>query len=411
MNWVWDTTQSFLSRNRKRLAYAGGIAATGYTLYHLVRRQWRDYEKQSAIQRTAKQNLKCRFEQNQHDCAFTVRIMIPAWADEIAKELGLAELKQQLQSMKKIPAAAMEDAETTEAPQKSKAELWNEMKTATFIKAVVSIYFVSLLTLFVDIQLNLVGRHTYLESVHTLFREDDGELEIDEKRAEGLSVETRRQFLSFSWYFLNVGWKSCLDDVRRAVESCLSEVSPRSSVDYEKLNEIVANVRTEVSANLCQPHRLSSILFPPKEAEPLVLLQATHTMAGNGTPAVSEPLRDLLAEAQDFVESTDFLLCFEKSLDAAFDLFALYLQSELSPEVNLTKPRAGPLPGPGDESTPDSPAPSSRPMPLAAALPRVERVVDHILASDTNRFIEAISVIPEVKALSAIVFTGWPDFE
>lgn len=35
---------------------------------------------------------------------------------------------------------------------------------------------------------------------------------------KGVSDETERRYLTFSWYVLNVGWKECVARVQKAVE-------------------------------------------------------------------------------------------------------------------------------------------------------------------------------------------------
>ena len=114
------------------------------------------------------------------------------------------------------------------------------------------LYSITLLTIFTNIQLSLLGRYKYIQSVIQLEREEDAHLRrqynlslssmlfpalIDPSRPddieallgqqtgleegiwrEGVDAETERKFLTLSWWILNVVWKDVGERVRRGVE-------------------------------------------------------------------------------------------------------------------------------------------------------------------------------------------------
>jgi peroxin-3 len=111
------------------------------------------------------------------------------------------------------------------------------------------LYSITLLTLFTNIQLSLLGRYKYIQSVIQFEREEEArsrrqyELSlpsilspspVDSTRLhdieasltgseegiwrEGIDAETERKFLTLSWWILNVGWKDVGERVRRGVE-------------------------------------------------------------------------------------------------------------------------------------------------------------------------------------------------
>jgi peroxin-3 len=109
------------------------------------------------------------------------------------------------------------------------------------------LYSITLLTIFTNIQLSLLGRYKYIQSViqmerseeararrqyessasATLFSSlDDIEAFVDQRARweedsvwrEGVDAETERKYLTLSWWILNVGWKDVGERVRRGVE-------------------------------------------------------------------------------------------------------------------------------------------------------------------------------------------------
>ncbi len=114
------------------------------------------------------------------------------------------------------------------------------------------LYSTTLLTIFTNIQLSLLGRYKYIQSVIQLERDEDArsrrqyELSlssllfpslVDSTHSrdiealfgqqtgleegiwrEGVDPETEHMYLTLSWWILNVGWKDVGERVRRGVE-------------------------------------------------------------------------------------------------------------------------------------------------------------------------------------------------
>lgn len=159
------------------------------------------------------------------------------------------------------------------------------------------LYSITLLTIFTNTQLSLLGRYKYIQSVIQLEREEDARLRrqynlslssmlfpalVDPSRPddieallgqqtgleegiwrEGVDAETERKFLTLSWWILNVGWKDVGERVRRGVEEVfegyahyphcqgcvhrlLSSVSLKSKISAVELHRLISDVRRRV---------------------------------------------------------------------------------------------------------------------------------------------------------------------
>lgn len=125
--------------------------------------------------------------------------------------------------------------------QKSKAELWADLKLQTFTRTLTVIYSIALLSLQTHVQLNLLGRAKYLQSVRALEREerakeglglgemlflggnmvqleDDEEERLGKEEWEDVDEDVERKYLTFSWWLLHIGWRELAERVRVAVE-------------------------------------------------------------------------------------------------------------------------------------------------------------------------------------------------
>ena len=94
-----------------------------------------------------------------------------------------------------------------------------------FTRTFTSIYSVTLLTLLTHIQLNLLGRFTYIWSVSVLNKSEPTirlQQEGEEPDVGFLDPQIERMFLSASWWLLHRGWKQCAERVQKAVDQVVS---------------------------------------------------------------------------------------------------------------------------------------------------------------------------------------------
>ncbi|KAJ3065353.1 peroxin, partial [Podochytrium sp. JEL0797] len=177
------------------------LVATGYVAYRYAIYALEESEKERARDRAAKQNLTLRFQQNLRDCRSTVLKLVPVICSQLYPQCDVEAITESLQSLRKTDLSPDEI-------RKRKACLWEDLKIASFTRTVSALYLINLLHCFTHIQLNIIGRFTYLATASP--------------SAEDLSYETERKFLMFSWYLLHTGLFECTARVKQAVESSLA---------------------------------------------------------------------------------------------------------------------------------------------------------------------------------------------
>lgn len=121
-----------------------------------------------------------------------------------------------------------------EENKKIKRDLWATLKTKSFTRTLVSVYLVNLVTILSCVQLSLLGRYAYIDSVAAMKQKRDAEspskgklLSLDadignhddlDEVERCISEQVERHYLTLSWYLVNVGWKECVNRVQKAVE-------------------------------------------------------------------------------------------------------------------------------------------------------------------------------------------------
>ncbi|KAI5296260.1 peroxin [Ascosphaera acerosa] len=231
-------------------------------------------------------------------------------------------------------------------PTKSRTQLWNELKIISLTRSFVLLYTLTLLTLLTRIQLNLLGRRSYLASVVALTRQSraptgisledhadeatylpspaprrgDGDGDGDGGDSQPSDLETDKQYLAFSWWLLHHGWRDIMAAVKEAVTDVFGPISPREEISQDKLSALTREVRRRIEGATGEERlakRWLPLLLPPPEKEAYVLRQAGVLVRDEGEEigedtAAAEILRDgsllrrLLDETSDLIDSPPF---------------------------------------------------------------------------------------------------------
>lgn len=218
--------------------------------------------------------------------------------------------------------------------------------TAAITRALTLLYTLSLLTLLTRIQLNLLGRRTYLSSVVSLANppnpSDTTHISMENNDDDnydnvyGNDFETNRKYLTFSWWLLHKGTKDIVDKVSAAVKDVFGPINPREDMTLERLSELILEVRKKVEGATeaeRREHRWLSYMLPPRDQEDHVLSESGID-AMSASPAPQETsqdpmnaasstssnasLRRLLDETSDLIDSPTFTHVFTQVLNATF---------------------------------------------------------------------------------------------
>ncbi|KAF9461116.1 Peroxin-3 [Collybia nuda] len=197
------------------------------------------------------------------------------------------------------------------------ADLWNEVKILTFTRTLTTLYSTTLLSLFTALQLTLLARSKYVQSIIAKERDErmretleaqfsianillgrtagleelmSGDMssllgdEGGDGENEVISEEVESMFLTMSWWMLHVGWKDVGERVRRGVEEVFDGVSLKSKLAAIDLHRLVGDVRRRVEHEVTfegQERRinfLSSLL-------PSTLETVQHVLTQGGFPS------------------------------------------------------------------------------------------------------------------------------
>ncbi|PFH60918.1 hypothetical protein XA68_10116 [Ophiocordyceps unilateralis] len=382
---MFSAARRWLRNNRTPLAVGIGVVGAGYLVGQYVVTKINDARERMSSDRIAKENLRRRFEQNQEDCTFTVLALLPTATANVLSVLNTEQITYEIQQMKTSarggaksdsaappsiadttlteedgksmaslhsesgihvsqiatsspsPFAASADSPVQDGrvqkSRKTKRQLWDDLAISAATRAFTLIYTLALLVMLTRIQLNLLGRRSYLSSVVSLATgAQHAPISLENKDDDntdgyGCDFDTNRKYLTFSWWLLNRGWVELMHRVDSAVRTVFGGLSPRDLVTFQRYGELTMDVRRLVEGATPEERRTSDWLrfvLPAPELEVEVIRESgilDDNAPQGGTSQPSSPaLRRLLDETADLIESPAFCHVLTLVLDAAFSL-------------------------------------------------------------------------------------------
>lgn len=470
-------------------------------------------------------SLRRRFAQNQEDCNITVLALLPTATEGIIEALPVESLTHELQQKKAerlgrsaggsrgtlagtstgspsegtsvaeeegqsptgdsyVHASQMESSSAgasgeEKRPQKSKAQLWNEVKISckdrpaspfcyhpsspsradgvtAITRTLTLIYTLSLLNLLTRIQLNLLGRRTYISSLIAAshappsptisLENNDDDLDMGEKAYATTAApdfDTNWRYLTFSWWLLHKGWRQILREVEAAVVECFGTVNPREDVSVEKMSHLILEVRRRIEGKTAEERRNRKWLhyMLPPEGEEVALLEesgmagpyppaprpspptATEanrtdlpspsfppTSAPTSTHTISPVLHHLLLTTRDLIDSPPFHKTLTVSLDATFShLTDNILRNQAYKLPPLSPPHRS---NPTSQHIPQVPADatasaSTKLANLLAVITRQAHTIGN--GGDANEYMRVLGSVGDIDSFAGVIYAGMQD--
>ncbi|KAK1965370.1 peroxin-3 [Colletotrichum sublineola] len=461
-----EATRQWFRRHRTPLAIGVGVVGAGYIVTQYVLGKVNDARERMGSDRIAKENLRRRFEQNQEDCTFTVLALLPSATTSILEAMNTENITYEIQKMKgqtknlkagestsppsiadttmteddgrsmisssvqsesgvhasivTVPAegaegSASQDGGSTAAAaaqknKKSKRQLWDDLTISSITRAFTLLYTLALLTMLTRVQLNLLGRRSYLSSVISLATGTaQATISLENNDDDGLNqpygndFETNRRYLTFSWWLLNEGWKELGQRVEAAVRQVFGQLSPRDLLSFEQFSELTLAVRKIVEGATPEERRAAKwlpYLLPPRDREDYVLresgiLEESIVVLSESTtsqsPSSSPAVRRLLDETSDLIESPSFTHVLTLILDAGFSLLVdkkLASAAFSKPDLAQSEPRTSQV----------------------VLLPKILSVLTrqaHVIGNGMpNEYLQEMEQVADLEGFAAVVYSS-----
>jgi len=418
MSDLMESVKNFVQKNRKKIFITSGIFGGVYLIGRFAKGKLKELQETMALDQITRENIKKRYQRNQFDCLTTTANFLPILLEEISAAYNVEIITTRLQHTKNANIQTnSEDQEDTEKLQalekKTKRELWEELKIMSFTRLIASVYIINLIALLTYLQINLIGRYVYIDSVITLNhnKNDTNSTTKSTKEKEfsftetsqGLSTEIQAKYLAFSYYLIHVGWKELAEKVREETEKEIGPLLLNGKITFENLVEIVNKIRMNIEGTTDIPSKsrrykdlnknlnMTNYIINDEKYDNKILATVTN----DDKVVIDEKLKNLLNETRDILESKDFSAVLSSCLNDSFDSLFMILKPTFVDTQNMNA-----------ESADTTNAPTKEIL-LAQMLPFITKSLYSVFYGVPNPFLEIIKDNMMQQRFSAIIYSSF----
>ncbi|XP_043693922.1 peroxisome biogenesis protein 3-1-like [Telopea speciosissima] len=364
--------RNFWRRHRRKLFVTVGVLGSGYAMYKLYHAHKqrlfdleREFEGGRATDELIKAQLQAHFGNIQRVAdSITLPSSMHYLRSRISEELDHSPLIAKLEQGKGQPSTLT---------SLEKQQLWERLKILSFTSMVLSLWAMTLLSLYIRIQVNILGRHLYIDTARDL--ESSHLLE----ETDPFERHSQQEFLATADYLSGDGMNTLISDMQTAAAEVLKGKQLRDLLNTSQLHETIVQI-LDIFMSVGAPNHWVTYLMPENA------ISYKHQMATSSSvllPDVTK-LDQLLVETRAVLLSDDFsnvvTISLRTVVDALMDDFGLQLGGN-----------------------------SSRGIPLAKLLPRVAQMGPLLLEEPgSNRFIQIIRRLPEVEVFYTLLYANMP---
>ncbi|XP_010255760.1 PREDICTED: peroxisome biogenesis protein 3-2-like [Nelumbo nucifera] len=367
--------RDFWRRHKRKVFATLGILGSGYALYKLYdahRQRLYDLERELEGQRETeeliKAQLQAHFENIQKIAdSTTLPYAMHFLRSRISEELDISPLTGRLLQGKGHPNTLT---------SLEKLELWERLKVLSFTIMVLSLWTMTMLNLYVRVQVNILGRHLYIDTARN---QDLGYAYLPEE-VDPFNRHGQQEFLASSDYLSSYRLNKVIVNMQMAAVDVLKGKQLRDPFNTMLLHDTIIQI-LDMFMSMNGPNHWVTYLVPENA------ISYNHQRATSPNDLLPDltKLDQLMAETRAVLLSSDFGNVVKISLSAVVDA----LMEEI-----------------GVESSGGS-SPSG--IPLAKLLPRVAQMGPLLLEEpSSNRFIQIIRKLPEVELFYTILYANTP---
>lgn len=394
------------------LLLGAGVAATGVGLYCAYRyssvvAEGKQKKKQEQAADRAKveaeehaqAQMRDHFESIQKiSDTTTLPSVLPHLKERLFELLDLSSRTEKLMSAKGRDGDA-DGAGGAPLSGKEKMAIWEELKVLSFSRTLCAMWAVCLLDLFVRIQLNVLGRHVYIETARNA-----GADPSKEPGPASLTMSCQHKFIAFADYLPHRGLDPLIADAQDVADEIVRKRVLKDPYTLEDLRGLIQSMRQAFEARCAEwlPYVLPDDNVLPEDLAAASSAADSSAAAsphggssggGGGGGGGSEDdfssldndsvmLEQLMLETRAVISSREFSNVLSAALDAVTDGVVEELRESYGEH-----PEAG--------------------VPLAKLLPPVAAVGASLLSQPgENRYIEALSRLPEVERFCEQIYTA-----
>ncbi|CDY69671.1 BnaCnng64690D [Brassica napus] len=394
-----DFVRGFWSKHRRKVLVTAGCLGSGYFLYKLYNshtRRLADLQRQLANDREHDENIKAQMKAHFENIQMivdstTLPHAMRCLSISIREEIDVSSVMERLNRGKGVLS------------QSEKLHLWDQLKILSFTRMVLSLWSVTMLSLYIRVQVNILGRHLYVDTARALDTSShllyallvssptsttcsSSSFWLPSKAAAPCTVmfsqeeldlidrDDEQKFLSSADFLVTNAMPGLILNMQTAVSEVLKGMQLKDVITTRVLQETLLRI-VDVFMSSGSPHHWVDYLMMPQDTK------LSRTTSGETVSKFNQ----LMVETRQVLISTEFTDIVEISLKCFTD--ALVEEME-------TQSVAGGL---------------ATGMPLAKMLPQIEKTIPVIIAEPgKNQFLQLIRDMSEVQVFFTLLYASMP---
>ncbi|KAK7358159.1 hypothetical protein VNO77_00082 [Canavalia gladiata] len=358
-------------RHRRKIFLTVGVLGGGYLLYKLYdaqRHGLQELERELAVQRESEELVKAQmqahFENIQRISDVTLPHAMHDLSCRVAEELDLSHLLERLIQGKGQPNTLT---------QSEKLDLWSRLKILSFTRLTLSVWATTMLSLHTKVQVNILGRHLYIDTARSLG------ISTSVESGDVVDKGDQKKFLDSVDFLSQHGMPTLISDMEAATKEVLKGKQLGTFFNNTTLHETIMRI-LNTFMSMGSPHSWVKYMIP-EDVKPY------SPTIGSDDPVPSDvtEFEQLMMEAQAVLSSSEFGSIVEISLKAVVDTLVELMGAKFS----------------GGSITAG--------LPLARVLPQVAQMCPLLLEEPSkNQFIQIIRNIQEVELFFTLLYTNMP---
>lgn len=345
-----------------------GLCGGGYVLYKFYdayTKRISELERQLADEQENDELLKAQMQMHFENIQRIANTMTLPHAmlylsSRVAEELDLLHLTERLMKGKGQPNSLTPS---------EKLELWDRLKILSFTRMVLSIWAMTAISLYIRIQVNILGRHLYIDTARDLggFQPEDADL---------IDRNDEQQFLASADFLSSQRMPSLVSNMQAAATEVLRGKQLRDIFNSSVLHDTIMQI-LNMFMSLGRPCHWVEYLMPED-----VRFYKSLESSGSNVSDITK-LDQLMVETRTVLSSSEFGNILDLSLRNVVDGLMEDMNSQFG-DGNLS---AG--------------------LPLAKLLPRVAQISPLLLEEPSrNKYTQIIQNIPEVEVFFTLLYTN-----
>ncbi|KQK24046.1 peroxisome biogenesis protein 3-1 [Brachypodium distachyon] len=368
----------FWARHRWKVLLSLGVAGAGYAAYRLydahrsqlVRVEQRQLEERAADE-LVKNQLQAHFENVQRiSDTTTLPFAMHYLRSRIVEELDISHLTEKLLQGK---------GESGVLTTKEKYDTWEKIKIMSFTRTVSSMWAMTLLSLYVRVQVTILGRHLYLDFARGT---DGSQLQAE---SDTLGRNGHKDFLATADYLATYGINTLIMQMEHAATEILKEKQLKDLMSMDQVLQTVLQIFDQFMS-LCEDKSWINYLVPENANRYAQLLAVSGSGFDDSSLLMDvRKLDQLMTETRIVLASDDFRNVMDMSLRKIADVVI----EDLGAQLGAAVPPSG--------------------LPLAKLLARVAQLSSPLLEEPSkNKHIQIIRSMPEVELFYTFLYANMP---